>query len=134
MFDLLRDPFFSGFFDEIENVSKMQRANQWKDVGEKYALRINVPGYTEEDININVLPVDNLYNKITISGKVNRQDEIGHSSGSFEMTEYLFNINPEKITATLKNGQLTIVAEKKDTKPALPEGKEVKVLTELTNK
>lgn len=128
MFELmLRDPFFSSFFDGID---RAHNTRKWTDLGDKYVLRMNVPGYAEEDINIKVLPVDNHYSKIHISGKVDREDEFGmRTTGSFTVDEYLHNTDPEKVVATLKNGQLTVVAEKKETKPELPEGKEVKVLT-----
>ena len=127
MFDLVNDSFFSNFFRDLDSKS----VNRWSSLEDKYVLKLNVPGYTEDDIKVKVNVVDHNYTKVSVSGKVNKKDEFGFNvNGSFSVEDYLFNIDEENVSATLKNGQLSLVALKKKTVPKLSESKEVKVLTE----
>ena len=116
--------FDDSIFDQKSNVVELN---------DKYVLYIDVPGFSQEDLNINVTQLDANYSKLLIIGNIEKENEYGHQSKKIKQEKYLYKINPDKISATVKNGQLTIVIEKSNIVATLP-SKEIKIAGELPEK
>lgn len=116
--------FDDSIFDQKSNVVELDN---------KYVLYVDVPGFSQEDLNINIVQLDTNYSKLVISGNIEKEDEYGRQSKKIKQEKYLYKINPDGITATVKNGQLTIVIEKSNTVAQLP-AKEIKIAGELPEK
>ena len=116
--------FDDSIFDQKSNVVELN---------DKYILYIDVPGFSQEDLNISVTQLDQNYSKLSVIGNIEKENEYGHQSKKIKQEKYLYKINPDKISATVKNGQLTIVIEKSNIVATLP-SKEIKIAGELPEK
>lgn len=116
--------FNDSIFDQKSNVVELN---------DKYVLYVDVPGFSQEDLNINVTQLDANYSKLSIIGNIEKEDEYGRQSKRIKQEKYLYKINPEGIAATVKNGLLTIAIEKSNTIATLP-AKEIKIAAELPEK
>ncbi len=115
--------------------SQNDKVNNWlpktdvKETKDSFIIRADVAGLTKKDIHVKVVD-----NTITISGE--RKEDNGNSNDYFHLRERQngllnrsFNlpdtVNQEKISASCKNGILTIEIEKNE--EMLPVEKVVKV-------
>lgn len=127
LFNGIDDDFFS-FFNRGLELNNNIGSHSWKSLDDKYVLRVNAPGFTEDNVKVNVLPYGN-YHKINVSGNVDENDEYGFKNkSSFAFEEYLLNVDTEKIKANIKNGVLTVVVPKIKHEKELKQGQEIKVL------
>lgn len=89
--------------------------------GDKYVLRVELPGFEKEDIEI-------LTNKDTITfsaEKKSKKEEEGqeylHRERTYSASRRTINfpqeVDPSKIEATMKNGVLEVIAPKKESEP-----------------
>jgi HSP20 family protein len=105
MFSIL--DIFTIFDDAItEGLDNAVAYNQrLKDNGDNYSLKIDIPGFEREEINIDI--IDNLL-------KLKAKNVEGSKSLSFYVPR---DINKDKVEASLKNGRLTIILPKKSKDP-----------------
>jgi len=128
-FDLFDDIFGDSFFRKDE--SKMMRTDiRETDTG--YVIDIDLPGYSKEDIKIDVtdgyLTINaktNQEKKDDKNGKyVRRERFFGECSRSFYVGEVL---EAEDIKAAFKNGILSLEIPKIDESKKLPEKKYIEI-------
>ena len=110
---LFDDRFFRSFFDMNDWMGNMGFRVDIHDENDHYALEAELPGVTEDQIN---LSVEN--DTLTISADMNseRKDEkayyserrVGHVSRSFSLD----GIDQDRISADYKNGILTVTLPK----------------------
>ena len=91
------------------------------DKGDKYVLRAELPGFTKEDINIEV-------NKDTVTLSAEKRVEEEEKSEDYLHRERTYSassrtcnfpeeVDPSKVEASMKNGVLELVAPKKEPAP-----------------
>lgn len=111
--------FFDNFFDDFESPKKqdkMMKCDIYEHEG-NYIIEMDVPGYTKEDIN---MELENGYLKIAIEKS---NDEVlneekkyvrreRHTFTKCERSFYVGDISEEDIKAKFKNGVLEIVIPK----------------------
>jgi len=128
-FDLFDDIFGDSFFRKDE--SKMMRTDiRETDTG--YVIDIDLPGYSKEDIKIDVtdgyLTINaktNQEKKDDKNGKyVRRERFFGECSRSFYVGE---DLEAEDIKAAFKNGILSLEIPKIDESKKLPEKKYIEI-------
>lgn len=106
----------SNLFDEFERGGQGRSSVGWPhtqlyETSDGYTLRAEVPGLKQEELNIQVQ-----HNTVTVGGErgpdapegysIHRQERPG---GTFSRSfSFQSEVDPEKTTATLKNGILTI--------------------------
>ena len=125
--DFFRDDFFSGK-DKNYNLMK----TDIKETDKSYILDIDLPGYAKEDIKIDVtngyLTINAKTNKEVNEGDkhnyVRRERFTGEVSRSFYVGE---DVETDKITASFKNGILSLEVPKADPEKKLPEKKYVEI-------
>ena len=106
---LFDDRFFRSFFDMNDWMGNMGFRVDIHDADDHYALEAELPGVTEDQIN---LSVENDTLTISADMQSERKDEkayyserrVGHVSRSFSLE----GIDQEHITADYKNGILTV--------------------------
>lgn len=115
--DLVRaflDPDYLVMPSRAVRVQKIENEDSW-------TLRAEVPGYTEEDIKVEVKD-----GTITISGKQEQTDKTDTSFRSsvsqFSESFLLYDsVKPEDITAELKSGILVVTVPKVEPEKAEPQ-------------
>ena len=125
--DFFRDDFFPGK-DKSYNLMK----TDIKETEKSYILDIDLPGYNKEDIKIDVtdgyLTINAKTNKEVNEGDkhkfVRRERFTGEVSRSFYVGE---DVESDKITASFKNGILSLEVPKVDPEKKLPEKKYVEI-------
>ena len=125
--DFFRDDFFPGK-DKNYNLMK----TDIKETEKSYILDIDLPGYNKEDIKIDVtdgyLTINAKTNKDVNEGDkpnyVRRERFTGEVSRSFYVGE---DVESDKITASFKNGILSLEVPKVDPEKKLPEKKYVEI-------
>ena len=118
---LFDDRFFRSFFDMNDWMGNMGFRVDIHDADDHYALEAELPGVTEDQIN---LSVENDTLTISADMQSERKDEkafyserrVGHVSRSFSLE----GIDQEHISADYKNGILTVTLPKE--KPSEPTG------------
>lgn len=77
--------------------------------GDKYLIKVNVPGFTEDDIKVSISEYMNKY-QISITGYISRKDKYGIlTKNSINITRIVSNVDPETLEANLENGVLFVV-------------------------
>ena len=125
--DFFRDDFFSG-------KDKMNFQLMKTDIREdenSYLLEVDLPGYSKEDIKIDVTD-----GYLTINAKVNKEEKdeeknyvrrerfTGEATRSFYVGE---DIKVDEIKASFKNGILTLEVPKVNPEEKLPEKKYIEI-------
>ena len=119
------DPFFR------REPSKLMKTDI-KEKSDKYLIDIDLPGYSKEDIKINI---EDGYLNIHAETHTENDDEeeekyvrkeryFGECSRSFYIGDA---ITEEDIKASFKNGTLTIEVPKKEAKKEIPETKYIQI-------
>ncbi len=141
MFGML--PFERGndnFFDLFDNFERrfsagsLPSANAFrtdiKDAGDKYVLEAEIPGFSKEDINLDlkdgVLTIsaqhsENKEEKDEAAGYLRRERRYGSFTRSFDVS----GIDEEGITAAYNNGVLELKLPK--AQPSLPESRRIAI-------
>jgi HSP20 family protein len=88
-----------------EGIDNATSSAKLKDNGDNYSLRVDIPGFEKEEIDIDIVS-----NILYLKAK----NAEGRKSLSFYVPK---NINKEAISASLKNGQITIILPKASTVP-----------------
>lgn len=128
-FDLWEELFDDPFFNQHD--SKVMRTDI-KENNNSYNIIIDLPGYTKEDIKIDV---ENGYLNISASMKkendenekgkfVRRERYFGECSRSFYVGE---DIEAEDVQATFKNGTLRLAIPKKEMNKEIPTKKYIEI-------
>lgn len=128
-FDLLGEVFKDPFFSEREN--KIMKTDI-RENDKQYLIDIDLPGYSKEDIKIEV---DEGY--LTVQAEVSstkeekengtfvrRERYKGNCSRSFYVGK---DVKSEEIKATFKNGILALEVPKKDAEKEIPEKKYIQI-------
>ena len=135
MFNLI--PFENSLFNQLDNFDRFfgnfpPTAGSFRtdivDKGDKYLLKADIPGFTKEDISLDITE-----NMLMISAE--HKDETEDKSENFIRRERRYgsfcrgfdisDISREKISASYENGVLCIDLPKKT--PAAPETKRVPI-------
>ncbi len=117
VFDDFEKNFFKGFESEALNIR-----TDILDKGDKFMLLAELPGYTKEDISIDVNE-----NRLTINASHNEENEEKDAGGNFIRRERRYgsfsrsfdisNIKADEIKAEYKNGILELALPKIDIAP-----------------
>ena len=102
LFDDMFNTSLRNFFGDSAFTGKSLYATV-VDEKDKYVVKAEVPGLSEEDIKID-------FENGTVSIEASYKEESKNSfrSGSWNWSYYIPNVDSEKINATLKNGILSI--------------------------
>jgi len=111
-----KDPFdiFSRFFT-VDNFFSRPTFASWPDSdwvldGDKYLLRLEVPGFSQSDLKVNVYQE----NKVRVVGSVSIDNKFRHSSSSIDYSYSLpDNSDPETLEASYQSGVLLISVTRK---------------------
>lgn len=126
---------FDNFFGDDEIFTKRERNLMKTDIKEKndrYVIEMDLPGYTKENINLE-LNNGNLLISAKVEKEENNEDDekfvrrerfYGECSRSFYVGE---DITEEDINAEFKNGILKIEIPKKETEEKQPEVKKIEI-------
>ncbi len=128
-FDLFDDIFGDSFFKKEEN--KMMRTDI-RETDEGYIIDIDLPGYSKENIKIDVTD-----GYLTINAKMN-QESNDDKNGKYVRRERFFGecsrsfyvgeaVEAEDIKAAFKNGILSLEIPKIDESKKLPEKKYIEI-------
>ena len=128
-FDLFGDMFRDQFFSSEE--SRIMRTDI-KEKDDKYLIDIDLPGYSKENIKIEV---EDGYLTVQASMDSNKEEKeegkfvrkeryMGSCSRSFYVGD---EVKSEDIKASFKNGTLKIEVPKKEEKKELPEKKYIEI-------
>lgn len=128
-FDLLGEMFKDPFFSEREN--KIMKTDI-RENEKQYLIDIDLPGYSKENIKIEVEEGYLTVQAETSSNKEEKENDTfvrkerykGNCSRSFYVGK---DVKSEEIKASFKNGILTLEVPKKDTEKELPEKKYIQI-------
>jgi HSP20 family protein len=104
-----------GEFERSSAFAPSANGISFEDEGDKFVLRADVPGLSENDFQINLAG-----NTLTLRGERKVEVPEGHSVHRRERSAYRFaksyelpaRVEAEKVTATLKHGVLTLTLPK----------------------
>jgi HSP20 family protein len=120
---LIADPFdlFNVFFKDINYYNKLDLKTLIKDNNDNYKLTIEIPGFNDDEINIEVKN-----RKLRITAEHKNDNENYFSSKVDREWSLPPSVNEDEITASLKNGILTVTIPKKET----TDSKTIKIIKE----
>jgi len=121
------DDFEKDFFNGFPTITSAFRTDI-EDCGEKYLVKSELPGFSKEDIDIDIngecMTVRASHEENEEEKKKNyvrRERHVGTISRSFDIS----GIDADAITADYENGILTLTLPK--AQPKVPEGKKISV-------
>lgn len=123
---LAADPldFFNAFFADpfMDRDDGLSLKSRVEDMEKNYTFTVEVPGFDEDEIDIEVKD-----RNLTITAEHKEGTEGRHFHSKVQRAWSLpRGVNEDDVAATLKNGVLTVVVPKKE----VPEGKKIKLLKE----
>lgn len=129
-YDVFDEMFKEPFFNDFEE-SKLMRTDI-KEKKDKYVIDMDLPGYSKENIQIQI---NNGYLLITAKTDQNKEDKeegkfvhrerfIGECSRSFYVGD---EIRQEDVKASFRNGTLELEIPKKEERKELPEQKYIQI-------
>ncbi len=111
---MISEDIFSKFSTSFANTPAMDL----KDIGDKYSLKVNIPGAEKNEINITtkdgVLKIEAKTSKEKKEEKENFLKQERFSGSYMRMVTLPKDANSEKLKSNYKNGVLEIVIPKKD--------------------
>lgn len=128
-FDLLGEMFKDSFFTEREN--KIMKTDI-RETEKQYLIDIDLPGYSKDDIKIEVNEGYLIVQAEINSSKEEKENDTfvrreryrGNCSRSFYIGK---NIEEEEIKAAFKNGILSLEVPKKDAEKEIPQKKYIQI-------
>jgi HSP20 family protein len=125
-------------FRELENIGRdffgngeyMRFRTDIKDTGKAYELEAELPGFTKEDIKIDV---EGDYLTVSAEHKENKEEKDAEGNyirreryyGSFSRSFDISGVNPESISASYQDGVLKLVMPKQEAK--LPSARRLEI-------